>query len=522
MKEIKFEDLEIKESIRKAIKEMNYEYATPIQGRAIPVILEGKDAIGLAQTGTGKTACFALPIIEKIDVDKKGVQALILCPTRELALQVAGEIRKFAKYMEGIKTVPVYGGTSIENQIREIKKGASIIVGTPGRIMDHIRRKTLKLETINMVVLDEADEMLNMGFEEDIESILKDTNEDRQTLLFSATMPSRILNLTKKYQKNPVKIKIEQTEQTIPKIEQIYYEIKEKMKLETVTKILDIHSPKSCVIFCNTKRKVDNVIEELKQKGYSAEALHGDVKQVQRDRIMRAFKQGNFQILVATDVAARGIDVNDLEIVINYDIPEEIEHYVHRIGRTGRSGKTGKAFTMVVGKQMYKIREIERHSKTKIKLGKIPTLAEVNEKKKSAIKKEILEVIESKKYKEQEIIEELIKEKIDSRDIAKALFTILRKEVEVVKEEITARPNENGMIEVFINAGKLDNIKVKDIVGSIASNTGISGSDIGRINLLEKYSFAEIPKEYIEDVIKGMKNKQIKGKDVKVEVTNKM
>lgn len=279
MKQIKFEEFKISEKIKRAINDLGYIYATEIQAKTIPNVLEGKDVIGQSQTGTGKTASFAIPILERIDSNNKNLQSIILCPTRELAIQVAQEIRKFAKYMEGIKTIAIYGGTSIENQIRELKRGVQIVIGTPGRVMDHIRRRTIKLESINIVVLDEADEMLSMGFEEDIESILKDINSNRQTLLFSATMPKTILNITKKYQKNPVYVKVENTEQTMPKIEQVYYELKEKMKLETLIRVIEIHNPKSCLVFCNTKRKVDNVIETLKQKGYSAEALHGDIAQ---------------------------------------------------------------------------------------------------------------------------------------------------------------------------------------------------------------------------------------------------
>jgi len=524
METIKFKELEISEKIKRAIDDLGYIHATDVQAKTIPNVLKGKDVIGQSQTGSGKTAAFAIPILEKINSENKSLQSIILCPTRELALQVAGEIRKFAKYMEGIKTSAIYGGTSIENQIRELKRGVQIVVGTPGRVMDHIRRKTIKLDNIEIVVLDEADEMLSMGFEEDIESILKGISSNRQTLLFSATMPSKILNIANKYQKNPVHIKIESTEHTIPKIEQVYYELKEKMKLETLIRVIEIHNPKSCVVFCNTKRKVDNVIEALKQSGYSAEALHGDVAQAKRDRIMKSFKQGDFRILVATDVAARGIDVNDLEIVINFDIPQEKEHYVHRIGRTGRGGKTGKAFTMVVGKERFRLKEIERFAKTKIKAEKLPTVGQVNEIKRDKIKKQILDVIQAGEYVGEEIIDELINEKVDAKEIAKALLTMkvgTTAEIRTTSHNQDRIQDKNGMVEVFINLGKMDNIKAKDIIGSIAGNTGISGGDIGKISLLEKYSFAEIPKEYIEDVIVGMKNKQIKGKDVNVEIAKK-
>jgi len=421
---IEFTEFEISEKIKRAIEDLGYTSATKIQSKTIPNVLKGRDIIGQSQTGSGKTASFAIPILEKVDADNRNIQTIILCPTRELALQVAQETRKFTKYMEGVKISAVYGGTSIENQIRDLKKGSQIVIGTPGRVMDHIKRRTIKLGDVNTVVLDEADEMLSMGFEEDIESILKGINPDRQILLFSATMPKKILNIANKYQKNPIHIKIEGTQNTLPKIEQVYYELKEKMKLETLIRLIEIHNPNSCVVFCNTKRKVDDVIEALKQNGYSAEALHGDIVQIQRSRIMKAFKQGGFKILVATDVAARGIDVNDLEIVINFDIPQEKEHYVHRIGRTGRCGKTGKAFTMIVGRERIKLREIEKYAKTKIKEEKLPTSSQMNKIRKEKTKKQILDVIQANQYIGEEIINELISEKANPKDIAKALLTI--------------------------------------------------------------------------------------------------
>lgn len=524
MGKLKFSDLAIKDVTKKAITDLGYDYTTEIQGRFIPFALEGKDVIGLSQTGSGKTAAYVIPAIEKINPEQQEVQCLVLCPTRELALQITQEIRKFTKYQESIKVTAIYGGARIDAQIRDLKSGTKIVVGTPGRILDHIDRKTLKLGSVSMVVLDEADEMLSMGFKEDMEKILEKTHTTRQVLLLSATMPREILEITNKYQKNPIKIKIESTEETIPKIEQVYYELKEKMKLETLMRVLEMHNPKSCVVFCNTKRKVDEVLETLKNQKYSADAIHGDIKQSQRDYIMKSFKQGAFKVLVATDVAARGIDINDLEIVINFDMPEDEEYYVHRIGRTGRTGKTGKAFTMVVGKQIRKIKDIERYAKVKIKEQKIPSIEQINKKRTSKIKEEILQVIKNNQYTNPEIIDEFIAENVNIADVAKALLT-MKKGTEPANQmksmDISNLENAEGMIEVFINAGKLDNIRTKDIVGSIAANTGIKGADIGKINLLEKYSFVEIPKEYIEDVILGMRNKKIKGKNVNIEIANK-
>ena len=382
----KFEELNISENVKKALESIGYSEMTEIQKQAIPFILDGKDVIGQSQTGTGKTASFGIPMIEKVDSKLKKIQSIILCPTRELAVQVTQELRRFLKYQDNIKCMAVYGGESIERQILGLKKGVQIIVGTPGRVMDHMRRKTIKLDNIKMVILDEADEMLNMGFEEDIETILKDVPEQHQTILFSATMNKRILGIAKKYLYKPKNIKIESEELTVEKIRQESIEVKAKMKDEATCRILDVVEPKKAIIFCNTKKKVDLLIDILKSKGYKAESLHGDIKQSQRDRIMKKIKSGDIKILVATDVAARGIDVKDLELVINYDIPQELEYYVHRIGRTGRNGKDGIAYTFYTGKEKFKLREIEKYANTKIKSGKIPTLKEVAEVKKSLYK----------------------------------------------------------------------------------------------------------------------------------------
>lgn len=365
-----YRDSAIDVRIIKAVEEMGFESMTPIQEQAIPIMLEGKDLIGQAQTGTGKTAAFGIPIIQKIDPEEKGLQAIILCPTRELAMQAAEEIRRFAKYMHEVKVLPVYGGQDISKQIRALSKGVQIVVGTPGRVMDHMRRHTLKTGKVRIVVLDEADEMLNMGFREDIETILTDMPEERQTALFSATMPKPILEITKEYQKEDAEyLKITPKEVTIPLVKQAYYQVPRKEKEEVLTRLMDYYHPKRSLIFCNTKRMVDELTEHLKDRGYQAEGLHGDLTQHQRDTVMNLFRGGRMDVLIATDVAARGIDVDDVEAVFNYDVPEDIEYYVHRIGRTGRAGKTGRSFTLVSGKEVYKIRDIERVCHTKYAKG---------------------------------------------------------------------------------------------------------------------------------------------------------
>ena len=383
--------------IIRAVEEMGFETMTPIQEQAIPVMLEGRDLIGQAQTGTGKTAAFGIPIIQKIDPEERGLQAIILCPTRELAIQAAEEIRRFAKYMHEVKVLPVYGGQDISRQIRALSKGVQVVVGTPGRVMDHMRRHTLKTNKVRMVVLDEADEMLNMGFREDIETILKDMPEERQTALFSATMPRPILEITKEYQKEDAEyIRVTPKEVTIPLIKQAYYQVQRKDKEEVLTRLIDYYHPKRSLIFCNTKRMVDELSEHLKERGYQAEGLHGDLSQGQRDTVMNLFRGGRMDILIATDVAARGIDVDDVEAVFNYDVPDDIEYYVHRIGRTGRAGKAGRSFTLVVGREMYKIRDIERVCHTKIRERNIPSAADITSVKAEKVLAEAIDTIQNK------------------------------------------------------------------------------------------------------------------------------
>ena len=512
-----FEELSLNEKTKRALKDAGYTNPTPIQEQAIPVVLEGKDFIGQSKTGTGKTASYSLPMIEKIDASSKKVQAIVLCPTRELAVQVADEVRKFLKYQEGIKTIAIYGGQSIETQIKMLKKGVQIVIGTPGRIMDHMRRKTLKLDNVKMCVLDEADEMLNMGFEEDIETILKDVPEERQTVLFSATMNKRIMGITKKYLKNPKKVKIQAEELTVNEIEQISISIKEAMKSETLMRLIEVYNPQKAIVFCNTKKRVDDLIEVLKQNHFKAEALHGDVKQTQRERIMKRMRNGEFQILVATDVVARGIDIQDVEFVLNYDVPQEEEYYVHRIGRTGRNGNSGKAFTFVVGKEKSKLQSIKKYSNAKIKEGKIPTLAEINKiRNKQAIEK-VKKVIDGGEFANEELLQQLL-ENNTIEEVSKALITLLYKKPKEEKNEITIKTKKGENVKLFFNLGRKDNMKVKDFVGSIAANCGIQGADIGKINILDKFSFVEVPGEFVEDVIKGMKGKQIKGRDCNVEI----
>jgi ATP-dependent RNA helicase DeaD len=389
-KELTFSDLGISAEILRAVEDMGYTQPSQIQSQTIPLLLEGKDVIGQAQTGTGKTAAFSIPIIDQIDVSFNKPQALILCPTRELAVQVEGEIVKLSKYKRGLSSTCIYGGEAIDRQIRSLKKGVQIVVGTPGRIMDHMERRTLNLENVSIIVLDEADEMLDMGFREDIETILSSMPEERQTVFFSATMPKPILDLTREYQENPSIVKVLRKELTVENVTQNYFEVKPSLRIELMARLIDINQYKLGVVFCNTKRATDEVTESLIARGIMAEALHGDLSQAQRTKVMNKFRKGTCPILVATDVAARGIDVDNVEVVFNFDLPLDEENYVHRIGRTGRAGKSGTAISFVTGrKDTFRIRDLEKFIKTSITKLDPPSVVELVELKKAQLAKDV-------------------------------------------------------------------------------------------------------------------------------------
>ena len=526
MEIIKFEELGLCNEIERAVKQMGFEEASPIQAKAIPVIMEGKDIIGQAQTGTGKTASFGIPLLQKIDPEIKKPQAIVLCPTRELAIQVAEEIRQLGKYMYGIKVLPIYGGQEIVKQIRSLKMGVQLIIGTPGRVMDHMRRKTIRMEHIHTVVLDEADEMLNMGFREDIETILKEVPTERQTLLFSATMPKAIMEITKAYQNHAKVIKVLNKELTVPSVEQFYYEVKPKSKPEALARLLDVYAPKLAVVFCNTKRQVDSLVDELKGRGYFAAGLHGDLKQTQRDRVMSAFRAGRTEILVSTDVAARGIDVDEVEAVFNYDLPQDNEYYVHRIGRTGRAGRVGRSFSFVAGRDIYKLKEIQRYCKTKIYAQRIPTLNDVANTKMESVFKEMEQKMESENLTTliQAIQNKVNESEYTTMDMAAALMKMCMGVPEEQKEpEYTfgdTGSREAGMVRLFMNIGKNQKAKTRDIVGAIAGESGVSGKLIGSVDMFDKYTFVDVPIECAADVLHGMKSAMIKGKKIIIEPAN--
>src|ERR1041385_7238385 len=441
-----FSELGLWPELLKAIDKLGFEQAAPIQAEAIPLLMQGGDDVGQSQTGSGKTAAFASPAIEKTDPLKRVVQVLILCPTRELAVQVSEEVHKLASFKRGITALPIYGGQSYERQFFGLKQGAQIVIGTPGRIMDHMRRGTLRLETVKMVILDEVDVMLNMGFRDDIELILQSTPKERQTVFFSATIPRPIQQLIEKYSRDPQQVRIEQKAMTVPTVEQIYYEVDRRYKIELLTRLIDIHDLKLGIIFCNTKRMVDDLVDHLNAQGYSADRLHGDMTQAMRDRVMNKFRKSGLEFLVATDVAARGIDVDDVEVVFNYDLPYDGEDYVHRIGRTGRKGRSGRAISFASGREVFQIRNIERYANIRIHRGKIPTVDEVDEARANVFLDKLRLTLRSGEFKRQDhLIERLLEEGFSSTDIASALLHQLQTDgpaapAKAAREEIPDRP----------------------------------------------------------------------------------
>lgn len=431
-----FNELNLSDSVIQSISKMGFEETTAIQERTIPLAMEGKDLIGQAQTGTGKTAAYGIPLVEMLNSDQEQIQGIVLSPTRELAVQVAEELNKIGEF-KGIHALPIYGGQDMERQIRALKKRPPIIVATPGRLMDHMRRKTIRLNNIKMVVLDEADEMLNMGFIEDIEAILKDMPEERQTLLFSATMPKRIQDLAQKFMKSPELISIRAKEVTVDTIEQHYIVVPESQKFDVISRLLDIQSPELAIIFCRTKRRVDEIAEALSQRGYAAEAIHGDLNQSKRETVLRQFKEGTIEILVATDVAARGLDISGVTHVYNIDIPQDPEGYVHRVGRTARAGKTGLAVTLVTPREKNQLFTIERVIRRKMIQKPMPTVIEAVEGQQRLAMEKLLRVATEKDVRKYiKLAEELLEEN-DSIILLAAALKMLTKESTVSHVQLT-------------------------------------------------------------------------------------
>ena len=517
-----FEDLGLSAPIVKAIADLGFEAPTPIQAQAIPVLLQGKDIIGQAQTGTGKTAAFALPIIQSIHVENVIPQAIVLAPTRELAVQVAGGIHNLAKHT-GIRVVPVYGGQPIDRQFRALQMGAHIVVGTPGRIIDHLRRGSLSLDTVSFCVLDEADEMLALGFLEDVEEILAALPEKRQTAFFSATMPPKIKALTKKFLQSPEHIAIDAKKRTVDSVEQTYYEVPRGKKPEALARVLDMETPGPTIVFCRTRLETNELSEALRLRGYNAEALNGEMGQNDRDRVLRRFKSGQADLLVATDVAARGLDIETVTHVINYDIPWDVEQYIHRIGRTGRAGRTGDAITLVEINERRKLKFIEQITGVKMKLEKIPTSADIAARRRDVFKDSLREVLESNEYEsELETVAEL-SEEYSPADIAAAALHMLwqsRHSEEAASADFAAdhEQPEVGMTRLFIGLGKQDGLRPGELVATIAGKCNIPGKTIGTIDILDRSSFVEVPSSKSEKVIDVLRRSKLCGKIAKVDV----
>ena len=520
-----FNELPISSEIMKAVEEMGYENATDIQAQSIPCILEGKDVLGRSNTGTGKTAAFGIPAIEKVIPGNKFPNALIICPTRELVTQVATELRKFSKYKEGVKIVPIYGGQPIDRQIQLLKRGCGIVVGTPGRIMDHLNRRTLKLQDVNMIILDEADEMLNMGFKEDIEEILSmmPADNEHQTILFSATWPQAILKITEQFQKDPVRVEIKSSQRTIDTVEQIYYEAPRGKKANALRVLLNHYDPDLCMIFCNTKKMVDELCEELNKHDIKATSLHGDMKQEFRSRVMEQFRNGTSPILIATDVAARGIDVDDIDLVVNFDIPQDMEYYIHRVGRTGRAGKKGLAITLISGgKQRGAIKDVIRYTKTNITRHALPTSAQMMEANRNAFIAKVKEAYDEGITEESiEIANALMADGIALENIISALISMNYKNevIDIEEEENVKRyASDFDAITLKFSVGRTHGIQPGNIVAAIIEECGMSPKAIGRIDVRPNFSLVDIAADKVDIVLNNMQRTTIRKQEVMVEI----
>ncbi|MBP3329441.1 MAG: DEAD/DEAH box helicase [Clostridia bacterium] len=519
-----FENLYLSPELKRAVDEMGFNEMTDIQSQAIPLIRTGCDVIGRSQTGTGKTVAFAIPALETIDTSLEKVQIIILCPTRELAMQGAGEIKKLSRFMNGVRVCDVYGGAAMDRQITKIKR-ANIVIGTPGRIMDHMRRRTLKLHDVKMVVLDEADEMLSMGFREDIEEILSHTPDDRQTVLFSATMPKEILDITEKFQRDPMMIEIKSRSLTVEHIKQHFIEVPMGKKMDALNMLLRYFSPKRAMIFCNTKAMVEDLGKYLKENGFDSESLHGDMQQSSRTRVMDSFKGGLSNILIATDVAARGIDVNDIDFVFNYDIPQNREYYVHRIGRTGRAGKDGTAVTICSGRrQITAIKDIAKSTKSEIEQLDLPSTEDLRNK---LIERELvllenqLEINADDRYNK--ILNELLSKGLSLYELsAKLLQIIMGEKIEQISSLESfgkkQRGNDEDFQKIRISIGRAKKVAPNHVLCAVADRTGISGKEIGKIEIYDEYTLVGIPKDKVDEIILKMVGCKINGFNVDTRV----
>jgi ATP-dependent RNA helicase DeaD len=521
-----FEQFGLSQPLMNAINEVGYEIPTPIQVKTIPHLLAGKDLIGQAQTGTGKTAAFALPILEKLDLSRKEVQALILTPTRELGIQVAEAFLAYGKPVGDIRVLPVYGGQFIQTQISRLRSGVHIVVGTPGRIMDHLRRGTLTFDSLKMVVLDEADEMLRMGFIEDVEWILSQAPESLQIALFSATMPKEIRQIADKYLTEPVTIEIEHKTMTVPTIEQRYLVVPESQKVDALAHLLETQMPQdtAALIFARTKLGAAELTDKLKARGCAAEAMHGDMSQAMRENVVRRLRNGDLEVVVATDVAARGWDVERIGLVVNYDVPHDSESYVHRIGRTGRAGRAGKALLFITPRQKRMLNDIERYTGQRIEPIKMPTQADIATRRIALFKERILSTIDSEDLGlYQDLVQEMAAESGRSlTEIAASAARLARgdRPLEVVMAPLPQEKSysNEGMVRLFIDAGRSSGVRPADIVGAIANEAGIPGNIIGAIDIYERFSFVDIPAQHLNQVLERMHGSTIRSQDARIRV----
>jgi ATP-dependent RNA helicase DeaD len=557
-----FAELGLSPELLKAVVQMGYEEATHIQAQAIPALLSGADVVGQSQTGSGKTAAFALPAIAAVDVRLRAPQILILCPTRELAVQVAEEVAKLASFKKGVREIPIYGGQSYDRQLRGLRDGAQIIIGTPGRIMDHLDRRTLKLDQIKMVILDEADRMLDMGFLDDIRTVLKQAPAERQTVFFSATLPRPIQDLIRTFTKNPVNVTIESQALTMPDIEQVYYEVDRRSKLDVLCRLIDLQDVRFGIIFCATKMMVDELTGHLTARGYAADKMHGDMTQAMRERVIAKFRKRGLDFLVATDVAARGLDVDDVEVVFNYDLPHDGDDYTHRIGRTGRAGRSGRAITFVSGREIYKMQNIIRFTKGKIRRERIPSEEEVEKKRANSFYDSLHKTLEEGNYERQDaLIGRLLDQGYAATDIASALIHLFSEEeakpaIPAAREpasmpaprdagprherreypqhrEPSARPerrpitpgtglradrqsgdvsHEPGMARLTLGVGRDHGVQPGDVVGVIVGLTKLPKDIVGVIRLRTKQTFVDVAEEHAELVVSKLNGIEFKGR----------
>ncbi|NJM38067.1 MAG: DEAD/DEAH box helicase [Akkermansiaceae bacterium] len=550
-----FSELGLPDYLLAAIETLGYERPSPIQAMSIPAALLGKDILGLSATGSGKTAAFALPALSKIDVKQGHPQVLILCPTRELAVQVCEEVHRLGAKMAGLNATPVYGGAPIDRQLRALRSGAQLVVGTPGRLLDHLRRGSFDPSRVKMAVLDEADRMLDMGFKDEMDELLAALPADRQTLFFSATMSPGVSRLIQKFGKSPELIEIKQKSLTVSTVEQSYFEVRQRSKVEVLSRILDMNPPRLGIIFCNTKRSVDECTEDLVNRGYAADRLHGDITQQMRERVLKRFRDGAVEILVATDVAARGLDIDEIDIVFNYDLPTDPEDYVHRIGRTGRAGRSGRAVSFVYGREIYRLQSIERYTRHVIKRERIPSVEQVEGRRADLIFDELKERLETGKFEAyQDNIDRLLEQGHTPTDIAGALVTMIRessgREGSVIDEDREperparrennrdARPpreredrgprpergprlageTEGGMTRLFLSLGKTHGVMAKEIVGMMYREAGLPDGCLGRITLFPKHSLVDVPEQFVDQVIGKTKNARLRGRPFRMDV----